>query len=108
MKVENMVKLKEEFDYKSLCRRLETDLDRLIAENERQSQAVLDAEEEMDQKIAEAQHSVMEAEKKLATTLEVISCLQHISVHSFFFMKDLTVCMSFIFCHNSNTLIMLS
>lgn len=70
MKVENMVKLKEEFDYKSLCRRLETDLDRLIAENERQSQAVLDAEEEMDQKIAEAQHSVMEAEKKLATTLE--------------------------------------
>lgn len=73
MKVENMVKLKEEFDYKSLCRRLETDLDRLIAENERQSQAVLDAEEEMEQKIAEAQHSVVEAEKKLATTLEEIT-----------------------------------
>eukprot|EP00250_Pteridium_aquilinum_P006334 c16275_g1_i1 orf=380-3352(-) len=70
MKVENMVKLKEEFDYKSLCRKLETDFDRLLAENERQSQAVLDAEEEMEQKIAEAQHSVMEAEKKLATTLE--------------------------------------
>lgn len=70
MKVENMVKLKEEFDYKSLCRKLETDLDTLIAENERQNQAVLDAEEEMQLKIEEAQNSVMEAEKKLATTLE--------------------------------------
>nr|AMS24205.1 armadillo repeat-containing kinesin a [Marsilea vestita] len=73
MKVENMVKLKEEFDYKGLCRRLEMDLDRLIAENERQNQAVLDAEEEMEQKIQEAQKSVMEAEKKLATTLEEIT-----------------------------------
>ncbi|KAH7439666.1 hypothetical protein KP509_04G071600 [Ceratopteris richardii] len=70
MRVENMMKLREEFDYKSLCRKLETDLDRLVAENERQNQAVLDAEEEMEQKIQEAQQSVTEAEKKLATTLE--------------------------------------
>ncbi|MCO5611179.1 hypothetical protein L7F22_065429 [Adiantum nelumboides] len=73
MKVENMVKLREEFDYKSLCRKLETDLDRLVAENERQSQAVFDAEEEMEKKIQEAQRSVTEAEKKLATTLEEIA-----------------------------------
>ncbi|KAL0373103.1 UNVERIFIED_CONTAM: Kinesin-like protein KIN-UB [Sesamum calycinum] len=36
MKVENMVKIKEEFDYKSLSRRLEIQLDKLIAEHERQ------------------------------------------------------------------------
>ncbi|KAH1266581.1 Kinesin-like protein KIN-UB [Glycine max] len=36
MKVENMLKIKEEFDYKSLSRRLEVQLDNLIAENERQ------------------------------------------------------------------------
>ena len=75
MKVENMVRLKEEFDYKSLCRKLETNLDKLIAENERQSRAVTDAEEEMQLKIQDAQKSVMESEKKLATTLEVhINC----------------------------------
>ncbi|KAH7282645.1 hypothetical protein KP509_35G041600 [Ceratopteris richardii] len=70
MRVENMVKLREEFDYKSLCRKLETEVDRLIVENERQSQAVLDTEEEMERKIQEAQQSVIEAENKLTKALE--------------------------------------
>ena len=41
MKVENMVKLKEEYDYKSLSRRLEKEIDRLVIENERQTKAML-------------------------------------------------------------------
>ncbi|KAI5082099.1 hypothetical protein GOP47_0001842 [Adiantum capillus-veneris] len=44
MKVENMVRLKEEFDYKSLCRRLEREIDRLLIENERHTKAMLGAE----------------------------------------------------------------
>lgn len=39
MKVENMLKIKEEFDYKSLSRRLEVQLDKLIAQGERQQKA---------------------------------------------------------------------
>ncbi|KAJ7513960.1 hypothetical protein O6H91_23G020700 [Diphasiastrum complanatum] len=73
MKVENMVKLKEEFDYKSLCRRLEAELDKLIADNERQAQAIFDGEEDMERKLEEAGTRVAEAESKLAAALEVIS-----------------------------------
>lgn len=45
MKVENMIKLKEEYDYKSLCRRLEKEIDKLIIQNERQSRVVQGAED---------------------------------------------------------------
>eukprot|EP01018_Ginkgo_biloba_P011808 Gb_29538 [translate_table: standard] len=70
MKVENMVKLKEEFDYKSLCRRLEIQLEKLIAENERQSKALLNSEEERERMVREAQDRAIEAESKLANALE--------------------------------------
>ncbi|CAM6019541.1 unnamed protein product [Sphagnum balticum] len=70
MKVENMVKLKEEFDYKSLCRRLETELDRLVAENERQIKAREDNEDDSARSLEEAQQCVFEAESKLASALE--------------------------------------
>lgn len=71
MKVENMVKLKEEFDYKSLCRRLETELDRLIAENERIMKAREDSEDECARRLDDAQQDVLEAESKLTEALEV-------------------------------------
>jgi kinesin family protein 5 len=71
MKVENMVKLKEEFDYKSLCRKLEVDLDRLMAENERQAKALSDIEEEMQRRIDEAQLVAEEAQKDLREAMEV-------------------------------------
>jgi hypothetical protein len=74
MKVENMVKLKEEFDYKSLCRRLETELDRLVAENERQIKAREDNEDDSARSLEEAQQCVFEAESKLASALEVRYC----------------------------------
>nr|XP_018686450.1 PREDICTED: armadillo repeat-containing kinesin-like protein 2 isoform X2 [Musa acuminata subsp. malaccensis] len=67
MKVENMVKLKEEFDYKSLCRRLDIELDKLMAENERQRK---DFEDEIERIRTEADSRVAEVEKGYNNTLE--------------------------------------
>lgn len=67
MKVENMVKLKEEFDYKSLCRRLGIELDKLIAENERQRKFF---DDEVERIRAEAQCRIAEVERECKITLE--------------------------------------
>ncbi|XP_040367655.1 kinesin-like protein KIN-UA isoform X1 [Rosa chinensis] len=67
MKVENMLKLKEEFDYKSLSRRLDIQLDKLIAEHERQQKAF---EDEIERIAAEAQNQITEVEKNYADALE--------------------------------------
>lgn len=67
MKVENMLKIKEEFDYKSLSRRLEVQLDKLIAEGERR-QKVFD--DEVKRISLEAQNHVSEMERKFAIELE--------------------------------------
>ncbi|XP_028548368.1 kinesin-like protein KIN-UB isoform X3 [Dendrobium catenatum] len=67
MKVENMVKLKEEFDYKSLCRRLDVELDKLFSENERLQK---DFEDEIERVKAEAQNRISEVERKYMISLE--------------------------------------
>ncbi|KAG5070159.1 hypothetical protein JHK85_002536 [Glycine max] len=67
MKVENMVKLKEEFDYKSLSRRLDIELDKLIVEHERQQKAF---EDEIERLSTEAQHRISEAERNYVDSLE--------------------------------------
>ncbi|KAF5466944.1 hypothetical protein F2P56_016822 [Juglans regia] len=67
MKVENMLKIKEEFDYKSLSRRLEVQLDKLIAENERQQKAFEDEAERIN---IEAQNRISEVERSFADALE--------------------------------------
>ncbi|XP_058223983.1 kinesin-like protein KIN-UB [Rhododendron vialii] len=67
MKVENMLKIKEEFDFKSLSRRLDIQLDKLIAENERQQKAF---EDEIERINLEAQSRISEAERKFADALE--------------------------------------
>ncbi|CAN6215224.1 unnamed protein product [Urochloa humidicola] len=67
MKVENMVKLKEEFDYKSLCRRLDIELDKLIAENERKRKYF---DDEVERIRTEAQCRIAEAERECKITLE--------------------------------------
>ncbi|KAL7238694.1 hypothetical protein ACSBR2_004731 [Camellia fascicularis] len=67
MKVENMLKIKEEFDYKSLSRRLEMQLDKLIAENERQQKAF---EDETERVTLEARTHVSEAERNFVDALE--------------------------------------
>ncbi|BBH03230.1 armadillo repeat kinesin 3 [Prunus dulcis] len=67
MKVENMLKLKEEFDYKSLARRLDIQLDKLIAEHERQQKAF---EDEIERITIEAQNQISEVERNYADGLE--------------------------------------
>ncbi|CAN4127453.1 unnamed protein product [Withania somnifera] len=67
MKVENMLKIKEEFDYKSLSRRLEMQLDKQIAEHERQQKGFKD---DIERIAHEAQIRIAEAEKGYAEELE--------------------------------------
>ncbi|MED6190248.1 hypothetical protein PIB30_104038 [Stylosanthes scabra] len=55
-----MVKLKEEFDYKSLARRLDVELDKLIMEHERQQKTF---EDEIERMATEAQHRLFEVER---------------------------------------------
>ncbi|KAL8142174.1 hypothetical protein V2J09_015206 [Rumex salicifolius] len=67
MKVENMVRIKEEFDYKSLSRKLEVQLDKLIAEDERRQKAF---DDEVKKTNIEAQNQIAEMERKFAYELE--------------------------------------
>ncbi|KAG6780980.1 hypothetical protein POTOM_013860 [Populus tomentosa] len=67
MKVENMLKLKEEFDYKSLSRRLDIQLEKLIAEHEKQQKAF---ENEIERVTTEAKHQILESERNYAVELE--------------------------------------
>ncbi|XAR70393.1 Plus-end-directed kinesin ATPase [Bertholletia excelsa] len=68
MKVENMLKIKEEFDYKSLSRRLDMQLDKLIAEHERQQKRFQD---EIERLTIEAQKHISQSERNHADALEV-------------------------------------
>lgn len=70
MKVENMLKIKEEFDYKSLSRRLEMQLDKLIVEHERQQK---EFDDEVERITVEAQNRISETERNYADALEVSS-----------------------------------
>ena len=74
-----MVKLKEEFDYKSLSRRLDIELDKLIVEHERQQKAF---EDEVERLATEAQERISDAERNYVDSLEVgsISSLYIISI----------------------------
>ncbi|KAK6262995.1 hypothetical protein QUC31_008811 [Theobroma cacao] len=67
MKVENMLKLKEEFDYKSLARRLDIQLDKLIMEHERKQKAF---EDEIERITTDAQVRITEAERNFADAME--------------------------------------
>lgn len=64
-----MLKIKEEFDYKSLSRRLDIQLDKLIAENERQQKAFQD---EIARIASEAEKHIAEAERNYDDALEVV------------------------------------
>ncbi|KNA15321.1 hypothetical protein SOVF_099310 [Spinacia oleracea] len=67
MKVENMLKIKEEFDYKSLSKRLEVQLDKLIAEGERRQKAF---DDDVKRISLEAENHVSEVERKFSNELE--------------------------------------
>ncbi|KAE7997005.1 hypothetical protein FH972_001680 [Carpinus fangiana] len=72
MKIVNMVKLKEEFDYESLCRKLENQVDHLTAEVERQQKLRDDDKYELEKRLRECQDSSSEAKKVLVTRSEFL------------------------------------
>ncbi|KAK9698671.1 hypothetical protein RND81_08G122400 [Saponaria officinalis] len=67
MKVQNMLKIKEEFDYKSLSRKLDIQLDNLMAESERLQKAFQDRIDEIEKR---AENRINDAEKKYSDALE--------------------------------------
>ncbi|KAG6467224.1 hypothetical protein ZIOFF_074911 [Zingiber officinale] len=88
MKVENMVKLKEEFDYKSLCRRLDIELDKLIAENERQRK---DFEDEIERINMESESRIAEAERIYIDSLKAcLNLILHLIYRQFLENERLT------------------
>ncbi|ONK71845.1 uncharacterized protein A4U43_C04F12980 [Asparagus officinalis] len=70
MKVVNIVKLKEEFDYESLCRKLEYQIDYLTSEMERQKKHRDDEKVQMEQRLNECQMSLVEAENNYSLKSE--------------------------------------
>ncbi|KAL7607836.1 hypothetical protein Lser_V15G09772 [Lactuca serriola] len=67
MKVENMLKIKEEFDYKSLARKLDVQLESLIAEHEREQKAYQD---EVQKIRLDAKKQMSDAEKSYKDAFE--------------------------------------
>ncbi|KAM6584399.1 hypothetical protein CsatB_011401 [Cannabis sativa] len=72
IKIINTVKLKEEFDYESLCRKLESQVDLLTAEVERQQKVREDDRNELEKELRECQDSSYEARKNLITRSEFL------------------------------------
>ncbi|KAG9160706.1 hypothetical protein Leryth_017501 [Lithospermum erythrorhizon] len=73
MKVENMLRIKEEFDYKTLAKRLEIELDKLIAENERRKKYY---DDDIERIRSEAEIRISDAERRFEEALkeEKVKC----------------------------------
>ncbi|XWS66204.1 hypothetical protein CRYUN_Cryun05aG0179700 [Craigia yunnanensis] len=80
MKIVNVVKLKEEFDYESLCRKLETQVDHLTAEIDRQQKFRERDKYDLEKLLQECQDSFNETRKNLVTRSEFLekenTCLE--------------------------------
>lgn len=72
MKVVNMLKLKEEFDYESLCRKLQSEVDHLIVELEKANKFKENECKRMEQIIKENEISLIEAERSFNEKYEVV------------------------------------
>ncbi|XP_022765450.1 kinesin-like protein KIN-UC [Durio zibethinus] len=72
MKIVNVVKLKEEFDYESLCRKLEAQVDHLIAEIDRQQKLRQSDKYDLEKQLRECQDSFYETRKNLVTRSEFL------------------------------------
>ncbi|XP_023764695.1 kinesin-like protein KIN-UC isoform X1 [Lactuca sativa] len=72
MKVVNYVKLKEEFDYESLCHKLENQIDILTKEVDRQQKSKADNTLRLENNLKECQNSFEEAQKSLIARCEVL------------------------------------
>ncbi|PKA62744.1 Armadillo repeat-containing kinesin-like protein 1 [Apostasia shenzhenica] len=65
MKVVNTVKLKEEYDYEKLCRKLEKQIDHLTSEMERQQKLRKSDKENMERRLKQCEACLAETEKIL-------------------------------------------
>ncbi|XP_048326155.2 kinesin-like protein KIN-UC isoform X8 [Ziziphus jujuba] len=72
IKIVNMVKLKEEFDYEGLCRKLEHQVDHLTAEVERKQKLREDDKYKLEKELKECQDSFAEAKRNLITRSEFL------------------------------------
>lgn len=72
MKVVNLVKQKEEFDYESLCRKLENQIDILTEEVDRQQKSKTDTTLKLENTLRECQNSFQETEKSLIARCELL------------------------------------
>uniref|UniRef100_A0A803N0J7 Kinesin-like protein n=1 Tax=Chenopodium quinoa TaxID=63459 RepID=A0A803N0J7_CHEQI len=72
MKVVNVMKVKEEFDYERLSRKLESQVDHLTEEIDRQQKMRDKYKNEMEKKIKEFQRSSAEEEKRLIARSEIL------------------------------------
>ncbi|KAL5735028.1 hypothetical protein ACOSP7_032889 [Xanthoceras sorbifolium] len=73
MKIVNMVKLKEEFDYESLCRKLETQVDHLTAEIDRQQKLRENDKYKLEKRLTECQNFYDEGKNSLVTRVEKLT-----------------------------------
>ncbi|CAL5363448.1 unnamed protein product [Camellia sinensis] len=73
MKVVNVLKLKEEFDYESFCRKLENQVEHLTVEIDRQQKLRDNDRVEMEKNLRECQKSFAESEKSLVTRSEFLA-----------------------------------
>ncbi|KAG4150452.1 hypothetical protein ERO13_D04G004800v2 [Gossypium hirsutum] len=72
MKIVNVVKLKEEFDYESLCRKLEAQVDLLTAEIDRQQKLRQSEKSGLEKQLRECQDCFQETRKTLVTRSEFL------------------------------------
>ncbi|XVF23536.1 hypothetical protein REPUB_Repub13aG0047000 [Reevesia pubescens] len=72
MKIVNVVKLKEEFDYESLCRKLQTLVDHLTAEIDRQQKSRERDKNDLEKQLQECQDSFDETRNNLVTRSEFL------------------------------------
>lgn len=76
-----MLKIKEEFDYKSLSRKLEIQVDMLIAQSERQNKTLQDEVERLN---LEAEKRISEVERNFADALEVCGVISNADYNCLF------------------------
>ncbi|XP_009588080.1 kinesin-like protein KIN-UC isoform X2 [Nicotiana tomentosiformis] len=72
MKIVNSVKLREEFDYENLCRKLETQVEQLTVEVDRQQKFRANDQMAMEKKLRECQKSFTEAERSIVSRSEFL------------------------------------
>ncbi|KAJ8504730.1 hypothetical protein OPV22_005616 [Ensete ventricosum] len=92
MKVVNAVKLKEEVDYESLCRKLEYHVDYLTSETDRQQKLRENEKEQLEKKLKEKEALLVETEKKFSVKYEHLEKERnHLELETKSLLKELNI-----------------